>query len=635
MTRITPLGPPLALIGVCATAAVVADYTSVATGIGLRAFAGVLAIAAAALGARHFGARPLRPWMVLASGLGMWVSADTIWDLLDLGHQPADSAWYLLPNVMYLLSYPALIAAVIALVAARGEGTHVARAVDSFIPALMLLLVLRAFLLDSHFTGDTTNNLFTALFPLCDALLIAGVAWLVYAEGLRNPAIWFLAVGLGTLLAADVIWDLYVRFGSAALSGIVGPIYPISYAIIAAAALHPGVARLTGGPRTSLNHDDSMPRLIMLCAALVLLPVIAYRGRSSDVLLMITAGALVLAIAVRFMRLVRDVRMERRLAELNAEQFAQLLGTAPVGIFAVDAEMTIIFANHATDTLLGRSAVGLRSRQLVELCVDKRDQPAIKQMLATMRSGEPAATQVRIWRPDVTQRWTSWYGTPVEDDAGRLAGAFVSTIDITAQKAAEEAVAHHLTHDPLTELATHRACMERLQVALRRLGRLSVGLAVLLVDVDAFSEVNRAYGFAAGDELLRVVAMRLRHCVRADDLVARLGADQFVIVLEHLCAPDDAAVVAGQVVDSLCAAMNLDRGRYTVGIGVSVGIVTTSDGELDAESLVRDAAKAMREAKSAGGRRYCRYTPAVIAARHTQQSAAIDEATRLRPSPRR
>ena len=607
MSGRTRLGKPLALIGVCAAAAIASDHTAAATGIWLRAVAGALAVAAAVYGALRFRARPLRPWLLLAAGLALWVIGDTVWDLLDLHNYSADSAWYLLPNVIYVITYPALIAAVIELVAARGERAHVSRVIDSFIPALMLLLIVRAFLLDGHYTGSTSQDVFTALFPLCDALLIAGVAWLVYASGLRNPATWLLTLGLGTLLAADILWDLYLRFGSAALSGVVGPIYPISYAIIAASALHPDVARMTESA-PARRTDDSVPRVVMLCAALTLLPVVAFRASPKDILLVIGAGTLVLALTVRFAQLVRHVRIGRDLAELNAEQFANLLGAAPVGIFAADPDMTIIFANQATNHLLGKAAVGLTSRQLVELCVDRRDQPLIKEALATMRAGRPASTQVRIWRPDGTQRWIAWSGAPVGHGSGRFTGAFVTTIDITPQKTAEQALAQQLTHDPLTGLANGRTLIERIQVALLRLGRHSRGVAVLLIDLDRFKAVNDSYGHEAGDEILGIVAKRLLHCVRADDLVARYGADQFVIVLEHLEYPGDATIVAGKIINAISAPISLDRNVPAARIAASVGIATTADRETDADELVQQAAETMHEAKSAGGQQYRLHT---------------------------
>ena len=625
MIRPSRLGMPLLLIAGVAAAAVASDHLSTVTGIWLRAIAGTVAVASTIGGATHYRARPLRPWLVIAAALALWVSADTLWDLFDLHLTDPNSSWYVLPNVMYVVTYPALIFAVIELVRARGERPAVARVVDSFVPALVLLLLIRAFVLEGGSGGNAVEDAFNAVFPLCDALLMAAVAWLLYASQLRNISGWFLSLGMGTMLTADVMWDIHVRFDPAVLAGIVDPIYPISYAVIAAAALHPDVARVTEAPLSARGpSDDSVPRLIMLCMGLAVLPVIGYAGNRHDTLLMCTAGALVITLTIRLVRLVHDVRRGKRLAELNAETFAGLLGSAPVGIFAADADMTIFFANQATDALLGKSAVGLTTQRLVEVCVDTRDRPKIKQALATVLAGRPASAQLRIWRPDGSQRWVSWYGAPVLEHPGRFTGAFVSTIDITQQKAAELALAQQLTHDPLTGLANRRMLIERIQLAAARLGRQSRGLAVLMVDLDDFKAVNDAYGHESGDEVLRMVAMRLSHCVRADDLIARYGADQFVVVLEHLRRPDDAVLVATQILSSLSAPVSLDRSGGNVRLGASIGIATTSDATVDGDNLVLEASQAMLLAKAAGGSQYRTSTGERPLPRRSARNGAAD-----------
>jgi GGDEF domain-containing protein len=117
-------------------------------------------------------------------------------------------------------------------------------------------------------------------------------------------------------------------------------------------------------------------------------------------------------------------------------------------------------------------------------------------------------------------------------------------VQIDQRTRAENDFRHLATHDPVTGIPNRVLLRERMMASLARAERNGTSVALILVDLDHFKEVNDSYGHPAGDELLRVMAERLRSCVRASDVVARIGGDEFVLLLEDIQRPEEAAAVA-------------------------------------------------------------------------------------------
>ena len=177
-------------------------------------------------------------------------------------------------------------------------------------------------------------------------------------------------------------------------------------------------------------------------------------------------------------------------------------------------------------------------------------------------------------------------------------GGWVATFeDVTERRRSQERLSHMARHDALTGLPNRMLLREHMEHALARVRR-GGAAAVLCLDLDGFKGVNDTLGHPAGDELLRLVARRLKDCTREADLVARLGGDEFAIVQESADQPADAAALAGRLVEALRAPFDL-RGQR-VEIGTSIGVVPADGAASTPDELLRSADIALYRAKADG-----------------------------------
>ena len=169
--------------------------------------------------------------------------------------------------------------------------------------------------------------------------------------------------------------------------------------------------------------------------------------------------------------------------------------------------------------------------------------------------------------------------------------------DIRARKAAQARIEFMALHDTLTQLPNRLYLMERLDSILALARRRRTAVATLCIDLDNFKLVNDSLGHHAGDALLREVACRLKLAVRDADVVARLGGDEFLIVLTDIASPDDAGLVAVNLIESVSVEVIID-GR-AVSVSPSIGISVFPDDGDTADELIRHADTAMYRAKTA------------------------------------
>jgi diguanylate cyclase (GGDEF)-like protein/PAS domain S-box-containing protein len=223
----------------------------------------------------------------------------------------------------------------------------------------------------------------------------------------------------------------------------------------------------------------------------------------------------------------------------------------------------------------------------------------------------PYAIEYRVIHADGSTRWVQGHGRGVCDAGGnvtRIDGCF---FDVTERRLSEERLAHLALHDPLTDLPNRALFQEHLTVAIANAHRSGSGGAVLFIDLDDFKLVNDSFGHAVGDELLVLVAQRLRDSCRAGDVVARQGGDEFLVLVQGTSAAADPEAAAQTVATNLRVALAKPYALASTDLYITPSIGASlfpSDGD-SAETLLKHADIAMYAAKDAGRDGYRLYQP--------------------------
>ncbi|WP_155371424.1 GGDEF domain-containing protein [Catellatospora vulcania] len=258
----------------------------------------------------------------------------------------------------------------------------------------------------------------------------------------------------------------------------------------------------------------------------------------------------------------------------------------------VDADGVVRYASPALRDLLGvepRRAVG---RPLTSL-LGPDDAPAVEKLLADVVADPTGSVrrQLQAHHVDGATRWGEALATNRLDEAD-VSGVIINIRDVTEARTLQDLLRHQATHDELTGLPNRALLNEKARQLQHEPLRQE---AVLLLDLDDFKAVNDELGHSVGDQLLVVVADRLRRCVRPTDTVARLGGDEFVVLLTGTTV-QGAVATARRILGALAEPVMIDGHRLTA--RASIGIAVGSDEQFDA--LLRDADIAMYEAKRDG-----------------------------------
>ncbi|WP_426993332.1 sensor domain-containing protein [Methylomonas sp. CM2] len=183
-----------------------------------------------------------------------------------------------------------------------------------------------------------------------------------------------------------------------------------------------------------------------------------------------------------------------------------------------------------------------------------------------------------------------------QGDVTNYVGVFA---DISKLKASEKELEFLAHHDPLTQLPNRMLFLSRLRHSIDQTRRRRGVMAVLMLDLDRFKDVNDSFGHLAGDDLLQLVAQRLTARLRNSDTICRLGGDEFVVLLEEIPQPEAAAQVASQIIAALSQIWRLSSG-HEVRIGVSVGIALFPEHGQTPDELIQQADTALYQAKNDG-----------------------------------
>ncbi len=299
-----------------------------------------------------------------------------------------------------------------------------------------------------------------------------------------------------------------------------------------------------------------------------------------------------------FMDITEHKRLEEALAK-SEQKYRTILEEIEEGYYEADLAGNLTFVNKAACRQFGYSEeelIGMNYR----FCVSKEDVKSVyKAWNKVYRTGEPLKSYpFAIIRKDGTQLFLESSVSPLRNKEGRIIGFRSISRDVTERKQFEQKLAEMATHDPLTGLPNRILLNDRLTMAWALARRSGNRLAVLMLDLDQFKAINDTMGHSVGDQLLKAAGERLTSITRKSDTVARIGGDEFVLVLPQISLATDAAKLAQRILDAFREPFVF--GGYQLHSTTSIGIAVYPEDGKDIESLLKHSDTAMYWAKEQG-----------------------------------
>jgi diguanylate cyclase (GGDEF)-like protein/PAS domain S-box-containing protein len=288
----------------------------------------------------------------------------------------------------------------------------------------------------------------------------------------------------------------------------------------------------------------------------------------------------------------------------------------PVMVSAHDREGRFVLANAALASFHRTTEAELVGRGIADATATAEDAADIAAALAS--GSQLPFREVAATGPDGTPRTLLTSTAPVADPGMRASAAVRISLDITERKEAEEQIRYMAEHDSLTGLANRLLFTRRLNHALAEGGM----VALHLIDLDDFKDVNDTMGHAAGDALLMAATSRMRACLRPGDMLARLGGDEFAVVQVGISRVEEADATAARIVRALGSPYAIDGAN--VPAGASVGIAIGPADGVDGPSMLQRADIALYRAKGSGRGQARRFSKVMAAALIDQRRLETD-----------
>jgi diguanylate cyclase (GGDEF)-like protein len=286
-----------------------------------------------------------------------------------------------------------------------------------------------------------------------------------------------------------------------------------------------------------------------------------------------------------------------QVSQIDGQLLETVLNNLSQGVALFDSETRLIFCNQRYTEMYGLLSDFARpGRYLRDLLIQRIQTGTFVEdpddYIVRLKEGIAGGASSTCTTQLADGRTFSVVNKPLAD------GGWLATHeDITERQRSEGRIAHMARHDALTDLPNRVLLRERLEHELKRVKR-GECLAVLCLDLDQFKGINDALGHPIGDELLKLVADRLRGCTREPDTVARLGGDEFAIIMTQMQQPNDAAVLSKRIRESIVKPYQIEG--HTIVTDISIGISVAPFDAMEADPLLRNADMALYGAKADG-----------------------------------
>jgi diguanylate cyclase (GGDEF)-like protein/PAS domain S-box-containing protein len=439
--------------------------------------------------------------------------------------------------------------------------------------------------------------------PLLHGGAFAGVVVLSVAAGHLALQLADLHLASERDVAGLVGRDGYYRARSSRIDEVMGRAVPASSPFLRADAAPHGtyrfVSKVDGVDRLyAWRRLERYPLIVLIGLEThgVLAPVEMATAAGTRRSALATAIVLMLGLGIVWLMLRLGRQQDRVLQNLQLLQ--SVFDAASEGIMVTNAENIIIAVNPAFTAITGYDAEEAVGRKPSLLSSGQHDLVFYTGLWQRLLSDGHWEGELKNRRKD-GRLYAEWLKVSVLQDDGGSPYRFVALLsDITEQKLQEERVWRQANFDALTGLPNRKLLADRLQLALAQAQRKNTEVAVLFLDLNRFKPVNDQYGHSIGDELLCQVARRLERLLRAEDTVARVGGDEFVVVLPDLGSVDAVTATCGKIAAELARPFEL--GAHVVGISCSIGLALYPRDATDAAELLKLADMAMYSQKHGG-----------------------------------
>ncbi len=303
------------------------------------------------------------------------------------------------------------------------------------------------------------------------------------------------------------------------------------------------------------------------------------------------------------------IALDRARAEEELHLASSIYTNISEAVLVTDAEHKIVACNPAFNKLTGYSIEDIRGKDPVLLHSDRHDADFFAAMTESI--AQQGYWQGEVWnRRKNGEEYLVWLTTnAIRNDKGDILRYISVASDITSKAHADELIWRQANYDFLTDLPNRYMFQDRLKQEIHKTLHEDALLALLFIDLDHFKGVNDTLGHPMGDKLLIQAARRIKNCVQETDTVARMGGDEFSVILPNLKNINDGEQIAEQIISALAEPFSISD--KTIYVGASVGIAFCPNDTTDLELLISSADQAMYASKELGRNRLSYFTQAL------------------------